>query len=113
MDLENAIFPTAPLIPHTETPHNRIAIEIMRGCPQRCAFCHAGFTRGKMRYRSIEKILDIAWKSYLNTGHDTVSLLSLSTSDYPELTQLAQSVYDKFEGCHVGISLPSLRVDKQ
>ncbi len=112
-DLENAIFPTAPLIPHTETPHNRIAIEIMRGCPQRCAFCHAGFTRGKMRYRSIEKIVDIAWQSYRNTGHDTVSLLSLSTSDYPELTRLAQSVYNKFEGCHVGISLPSLRVDKQ
>ncbi len=112
-DLENAIFPTAPIVAHTETVHDRIAIEIMRGCPGRCAFCHAGHTKGPLRYRSIEQIIDLAWQSYLHTGHDTVSLLSLSTSDYPHLAELTQKLYQKFEGRHVGISLPSLRVDRQ
>jgi len=112
-DLDAAVFPTAAIVPHIQVPHDRIAIEIMRGCPQRCAFCHAGHTRGPLRYRSVENILDIAWQSYLNTGHDTISLLSLSSSDYPNLPELAQKIYQRFEGCHVGISLPSLRVDKQ
>ena len=112
-DLENAIFPTAPIVAHTETVHDRIAIEIMRGCPGRCAFCHAGHTKGPLRYRSVDQIIDLAWQSYLHTGHDTVSLLSLSTSDYPHLAELTQKLYQKFEGRHVGISLPSLRVDRQ
>ncbi len=112
-DLENAVFPTAPIVAHTETVHDRIAIEIMRGCPGRCAFCHAGHTKGPLRYRSIDQIIDLAWASYLHTGHDTVSLLSLSTSDYPNLAELTQKLYQKFDGKHVGISLPSLRVDRQ
>ncbi len=113
MDMDNAVFPTAPLVANTEATHDRIAIEVMRGCPQRCAFCHAAHTRGKLRYRSVEKIKEIAWQSYLNTGHDTVSLLSLSTSDYPQLGELVRELYGQFENCRVGISLPSLRVDKQ
>ncbi|MCF7958638.1 MAG: TIGR03960 family B12-binding radical SAM protein [Phycisphaerae bacterium] len=113
MDLDNATFPTAPLLANTESTHDRIAIEVMRGCPQRCAFCHAGHTRGKLRSRSINKIVELAWQSYLNTGHDTVSLLSLSTSDYPDLAELVKRLYHQFENCRVGISLPSLRVDKQ
>lgn len=112
-NMETAPFPTAPLIPYVETPHDRIAIEVMRGCPQRCAFCHAGHTKGRVRTRSVEKIVEIAWESYRNTGHDTVSLLSLSTSDYPQLGELVRRLYETFEGRHVGISLPSLRVDKQ
>ena len=112
-NLDAAVFPVAPIVAHTETVHDRIAIEVMRGCPGRCAFCHAGHTKGKLRYRSIETIVETAWQSYLATGHDTVSLLSLSTSDYPELGELVRQLYVRFEGCHVGISLPSLRVDKQ
>ena len=112
-DMDAAVFPTAPVVPFTETVHDRIAIEIMRGCPQRCAFCHAGHTRGPVRTRSIETIRDIASKSYCATGHDTISLLSLSTSDYPKLGELVRQLYAEFEGKHVGISLPSLRVDKQ
>ena len=112
-DLDTAVFPTAPVVPFTETVHDRIAIEIMRGCPQRCAFCHAGHIRGPVRTRSIETILDIARKSHKATGHDTISLLSLSTSDYPKLAELVRQLYAEFAGKHVGISLPSLRVDKQ
>ncbi|MBN1844405.1 MAG: TIGR03960 family B12-binding radical SAM protein [Sedimentisphaerales bacterium] len=112
-DLDAAVFPIAPIVPFTESVHDRIAIEIMRGCPQRCAFCHAGHTRGAVRTRSIETILEIARRSYAATGHDTVSLLSLSTSDYPDLAELVRRVYGEFAGRHVGISLPSLRVDRQ
>lgn len=112
-NLDNTPYPTAPLLANIETPHDRIAIEIMRGCPGRCAFCHAGHTKGKLRYRSIDNILDIANKSYPTTGHDTVSLLSLSSSDYPCLSELASRMYDNFNGKNVSISLPSLRVDKQ
>lgn len=112
-DMDQCPYPTKPLIANVDTPHNRIAIEIMRGCPGRCAFCHAGHTKGKLRYRSIENILDIASKSYPATGHDTVSLLSLSTSDYPDLTELSSQMYQQFEGKNMSISLPSLRVDKQ
>jgi len=112
-DLDKAVFCTAPVVAHTETVHYRIAIEIMRGCPQRCAFCHAGHTKGPVRRRSVERIVDLAWQSYLATGHDTVSLLSLSSSDYGGLAELVGRLYEKFEGRHVGISLPSLRVDEQ
>jgi len=112
-DLDQAVFPTAPIVPHTQTPHDRIALEIMRGCPNRCAFCHAGHTKGPVRCRSVDKIVELAWESFRNTGHDTVSLLSLSTSDYPKLSELVEKMYQRFTDCHVGISLPSLRVDKQ
>jgi len=73
----------------------------------------AGWTRGKATMRSIEQIVDLAWKNYLATGHDEISLLSLSTSDYPNLEELCATLYKKFEGLNVSISLPSLRVDKQ
>ena len=112
-DLDAAVFCTEPIVAHTETVHDRIAIEIMRGCPQRCAFCHAGHTKGPVRCRSIERIVDLAWQGYLATGHDTLSLLSLSSSDYPDLSELVGSLRRKFEGRRVGISLPSLRVDEQ
>ena len=112
-DLDSTAFPTATIVAHTETVHDRIAIEIMRGCPHRCAFCHAGYTRGPLRYRSVERIAELAQAGYLATGHDTVSLLSLSTSDYPHLAELVSRLYSQFEGKNLGISLPSLRVDSR
>ncbi len=112
-DLPSAPFPIAPVVPYTEVIHNRIPIEVMRGCPMRCAFCHAGFTKGKTKVRSVEQIVDIAWQSYLATGHMEVSLLSLSTSDYPHLEEVTEALYNKFEGRNVSVSLPSLRIDKQ
>jgi len=84
----------------------------MRGCPGRCRFCQASFCRRPIRYRSIEKIINIAKACYEATGFDTVSLLSLSTADYPKLEELVARMQAYFQNKHVGLSLPSLRVDQ-
>ena len=68
-----------------ETPHDRIAIEIMRGCPWQCRFCQSTVIKRPLRVRSVETIVQAALESYRNTGHNEISLLSLSTSDYPVL----------------------------
>ncbi|MCP4591243.1 MAG: radical SAM protein, partial [bacterium] len=112
VDFDRTPFPVRPLVPFVEVVHDRIAIEIMRGCPQRCRFCHAGHTKRPVRARSVERILEIAEQSYRATGMDEIGLLSLSTSDYPELTRLAQAVHERFKDRRVNISVPSLRVDK-
>ena len=113
MDFENTPVPDAPIVPFTEAVHERVSVEIMRGCPGRCRFCQASFSRRPLRYRSVDKIVDIAVKNYLATGFDTVSLLSLSTADYPWLEELITKLNAYFKPRQVGISLPSLKVDKQ
>ena len=85
----------------------------MRGCPGRCRFCQAGFCRRPIRYRSVDHVLEIAKQNYLATGFDTVSLLSLSTADYPDLEELVVRLQEYFQPHHVGISLPSLKVKRQ
>ena len=112
-DFENAPVPLRPIVPFTKAVHERVTVEIMRGCPGRCRFCQAGFCRRPVRYRTPEKITQIAKQSYHATGFDTVGLLSLSTADYPKLEQLISMLHEYFHDKHVGISLPSLRVDKQ
>ena len=112
-DLDNAPVPLKPIVPFVEAVHERVCVEIMRGCPGRCLFCQASFCRRPIRYRSVEKILDIAKQCYRNTGFDTVSLLSLSTSEYPKLEELTTKLNEYFKDKHVGLSLPSLRVDQQ
>jgi len=112
-DFENAPAPLRPVVPFTEAIHERVCVEIMRGCPGRCLFCQASFCRRPVRYRSIEKIMNIAKASYKATGFDTVSLLSLSTADYPNLEELLSHLHKYFKDKYVGLSLPSLRVDRQ
>ena len=112
-DFENAPVPDAPIVPFAQTVHERVTVEIMRGCPGRCRFCQATFCRRPIRYRSVDKIIDIAKKNYHATGFDTVSLLSLSTADYPDLEELVLRLQEYFEPLHVGVSLPSLRVQAQ
>lgn len=111
-DFERAPFPTRPLIPYVEVIHDRIAIEVMRGCPQRCRFCHAGYTKRPVGVRSVDRILDMAEEMYWATGHEEIGLLSLSTADYPYLPELAARVNERFAPRHVNISMPSLRIDK-
>ena len=112
-DLDNAAVPTKPIVPFAEAIHERVSIEIMRGCPGRCRFCQASFCRRPIRYRSIDKIFEIAKAAYKATGFDTISLLSLSTADYPDIEKLIDLLHSYFTDKYVGLSLPSLRVDQQ
>jgi len=111
-DFEHAPFPTKPLVPYVEVVHDRIGIEIMRGCPQRCRFCHAGYTKRPVGVRSVDKLVSMAEEMYWATGHDEIGLLSLSTADYPHLAELADRINERFAPRHVNISMPSLRIDK-
>lgn len=111
-DFEHSPFPVRPIVPYVEVVHDRMAIEVMRGCPQRCRFCHAGYTKRPVGVRSVERILEIAEQQYAATGHDELGLLSLSTADYPHLKELAARVNARFADQRVNISMPSLRVDK-
>ena len=111
-DFETAPFPTRPLVPWVEVVHDRIAIEIMRGCPQVCRFCHAGYTKRPLHYRTPERILELAEEAYWATGQREIGLLSLSTADYPLLRELADKINARFAPRMVNLSFPSLRVDK-
>ncbi len=103
----------APLVPVSEGVHERVVIEIMRGCPNACRFCQAGATRGKVRTRSVDEIVEIARKAIAATGFDEIGLLSLSTSDYPHLDELIVKLDAEFSQKRVSVSLPSLRAGQQ
>ena len=102
-----------PLVPLVEGVHDRVVIEVMRGCPNACRFCQAGATRLPVRTRPIEEILAAARRAIDATGCREVSLLSLSTGDYPKLDELLARLTAEFTPRNVSVSLPSLRVDAQ
>ncbi len=108
--LDDIPLPTAPIVPFVETAHDRIAIEIMRGCPWQCRFCQSTVIKRPLRYRTVETIVNAALESYKNTGYDEISLLSLSTSDYPKFEELVTRMSEVFTPLGVKISLPSLRI---
>jgi radical SAM family uncharacterized protein len=112
-ELDAIPLPTKPVVPYVETPHDRIAIEIMRGCPWQCRFCQSTVIKRPLRVRSVETIVQSALESYKNTGHHEISLLSLSTSDYPYFEELVKRMHEVFTPLGVDISLPSLRVNHQ
>ena len=112
-DLDQAAYPTRPVVPFVETVHDRVTLEIMRGCTQGCRFCQAGMIRRPVRPRSVEQLRDIAWQSYRATGHSEVSLASLSTSDYPDLGRLIRTLSETFDPHRVSLALSSLRVGDQ
>jgi radical SAM family uncharacterized protein len=109
-DLEGTPLPTRPIVPFVETAHDRIAIEIMRGCPWQCRFCQSTVIKRPLRYRTVETIVQAALESYQNTGYDEISLLSLSSSDYPHFGELVSRMSEVFTPLGVKISLPSLRI---
>jgi len=112
-NFEDAAWPMTPIVPFCEVIHDRITLEIMRGCTQGCRFCQAGMTRRPVRHRSIDKLRHIAEETYRATGHNEISLASLSTSDYPDVRKLIEAIAGDFGSRHVNIALPSLRVDDQ
>lgn len=112
-DLDGIPLPTAPVVPYVECVHDRIAIEIMRGCPWQCRFCQSTVIKRPLRVRSVETIVNGAMESYRNTGFNEISILSLSSSDYPHFEQLVTRLKEVFNPLGVNISVPSLRVNEQ
>src|SRR5947209_5130510 len=112
-DLDAIPLPVRPVVPFVQTPHDRIAIEIMRGCPWQCRFCQSTVIKRPLRVRGVETIVQSALESYRNTGHNEISLLSLSTSDYPYFEELVTRMHEVFTPLGVNISLPSLRINHQ
>lgn len=112
-DFDAIDLPEAPIVPFIETAHDRIAIEIMRGCPWQCRFCQSTTIKRPVRTRGVETIVQSALRSYRNTGYNEISLLSLSSSDYPDFEALVQRMHEVFNPLGVNVSLPSLRVNAQ
>ena len=110
-DMDKAFFPEKLVMPYIETVHDRIMLEVCRGCYRGCRFCQAGTTYRPVRRRSAEVLNEQAKKLFENTGYDEISLTSLSISDYPWLDALTDSLLCWTDEHHVGLSLPSLRAD--
>ncbi|MBM4019990.1 MAG: TIGR03960 family B12-binding radical SAM protein [Planctomycetes bacterium] len=112
-DLEHASFPVRPIVANSEVVHDRINIEIMRGCPRACRFCESGRTKGHVRCRGPEKVLELARAAYRATGLNEISLASLSPSDHPHLKAVLTTLDAEFAPKGVSLSLPSLRTNDQ
>ena len=110
-DLDKAYFPTNIPVPYTEIVHDRIMLEIMRGCTRGCRFCEAGMLYRPVRERSKERLVELANALEANTGYEEISLSSLSSGDYTCLAELIRQLLKDFEEKHVSVSLPSLRLD--
>jgi radical SAM family uncharacterized protein len=110
-DMDNVPYPTAPIIPFIEVVHDRISLEVMRGCTRGCRFCQAGMITRPVREKSPERLRELAAELIENTGHEDVSLVSLSTADYSRVNDVVHDMIDTYGGRKIGVSLPSLRAD--
>ena len=110
-DLDTVPFPEKPVLPYIETVHDRITLEVYRGCIRGCRFCQAGMIYRPIREKSPETLCKNAKCLYENTGYDEISLISLSISDYSRLRELTDGLLSWTDDAHVSLSLPSLRID--
>ena len=110
-DLDTAYFPEKIVVPFIEAVHDRVMLEIFRGCTRGCRFCQAGMIYRPVRERSIDTLFDLAKKLIEVTGYEEISLSSLSTSDYSQIEKLVIKLMQEFKDQNIGLSLPSLRID--
>jgi radical SAM family uncharacterized protein len=103
--------PTRFIVPNVETVHNRVSVEIMRGCTRGCRFCHAGMIVRPVRERRVEEIVQAAEEALQQTGFEELALLSLSSSDYSRIVELVEAISQRFHDRNLTISLPSLRIE--
>jgi len=110
-DVDALDYPTKPIIPFIEVVHDRISLEVMRGCTRGCRFCQAGMITRPVREKSPERLLELAEELVKNTGHEDISLVSLSTADYSKVDDVVRRLIDRYGDTKIGVSLPSLRAD--
>ena len=110
-DLDSAAYPEAFVVPYTEAIHDRIVLEIMRGCTKGCRFCQAGMLYRPVRERSLKTLLSQAEKLENATGYEEMSLSSLSSGDYTHLTELVCALTERYAERKISVSLPSMRID--
>lgn len=110
-DMNSVDFPTSPVVPFGEIVHDRIMLEVFRGCSRGCRFCHAGMVYRPVRERKPEVLKDLARQLVDNTGYNEISLVSLSSADYSCLAPMVHNMIDEFKDDRVSVSLPSLRID--
>ena len=110
-NLDNAYYPAKWLTPHTKIVHDRVPLEIARGCPNHCTFCQARSLYNPYRERKAQTIINLARVLYESSGYEDFSLLALSASDYSQVETVISGFIDTFGEKRVGLSLPSLRID--
>ena len=111
MDVTDTVYPMKPVVPFIKATQDRVVLEIQRGCTRGCRFCQAGMIYRPTRGRNVKRLKEYAKTMLTNTGHEEISLSSLSSSDYSDLKELVMFLIDEFKEKAINISLPSLRID--